>query len=417
MNKVIIKNLINLESVSFLLFFMVIVAYPSNRMASVINISSLGLIVICFIFFIKNYKENFERLKLFCKKRKVFFLLNIWCLFSIFIFTYSNFASTALIAFIKDWRYIIGVLLFLIIFNKEKQKIKNTVNIAVIVSLCITIFIWPFLIKSINDDRPFHIIMRNQLGGYMTVFYPFILSTFFYYKSIIIKGLMFFLIIATFFFLFYTGLRGGLLSVLIESIIVLYYFSSNIKTFVIYLLSYMILFAGLVFISYYSIPQFQQKVNQTLENNNVSSSRDLIITSRFPIIVNSTQHLLTGIGYDSVSYNTYLLEQNAPKVVGYYDKQQEYIYNNDEPFFLTMLYNVGLIGLILFIGTFFINLKDIYKGLKEKKDIFNVSFMAFGIGYFLIFCSFELVSMRLFFLFSVLSVLCITNNNKISMDK
>lgn len=377
-------------------------------MSLIISITSILLTISCIFFMIKQKICLWTSLKDLFQNRKIFIMFNIWILISITFFTYSNFEKLALVLFFKDWRYLLSIVLFLIVFNQKINKTKNTVNYAMIIGLFITLFIWPFFIASENDTRPFYIILRNQLGGYITVFFPFLLSALFYYKSVVAKLILLLLIVSTFTFLFYTGLRGGLLTVLIESLIVIFYFSQNVKKFFLLILSFVLIVFATGSVAYYAVPQFQQKINQTLNNKNISSSRDLIITSRFPLIVNSTQNIIGGIGYNSVSYNQYLLDNNAQKgqSIGYYNNNKEYIYNNDEPFFLTIFYNVGAVGLLLYLASLFVSLKGIHQSIKLRKDIFNISFMAFGIGYFLIFCSFELISMKVFILFSLLSILC-----------
>lgn len=404
----------NLINFTYFIFSLLIIATLLDKWATVAYVASILLIFISLYFLI--FKRNmffYSSLKQIVNERKIFILFNIWCLISISLFTYANFSSESLTVFYKNWRFILVIFFYCLVFQLQNERIKQTVNCSMVICLGLVLFIYPYLLFDQLGSQPFYIALRNQLGKYIPIFFPFVLSSYFYYKSICTKTLMLILIGATFFFLSYTGFRGAILAIVTECIIVLFYFSKDMKSFFTRLFIFGGILILLIFIAYKTIPQFKQKVDQTIGNHNISSSRDLIIKDRFPLIMNSEQHVLIGIGYGSVSYNQYLLDHDALKAggIGGYTKNG-YIYNNDEPFFLTIFYNVGIVGLMLYLASFFICLHYIHKNIKFKKDIFNVSFMAFGIGYFLIFCSFELTSMRLFFLFCILSTLCSRANNK-----
>lgn len=81
------------------------------------------------------------------------------------------------------------------------------------------------------------------------------------------------------------------------------------------------------------------------------------------------------MGYGSVSYNQYLNDNHAERFSGggvYSERKKEYVHNNDDPFFLNIMYNVGLGGLILFCLAYIINLKDLLSSIKIQK-IFSMS--------------------------------------------
>lgn len=403
-----------IKNISFILFFVMTIAFFSNKMAAMINISS-GLLLLIIIYLIIVKKMHvISSLKKLILQRKTFFIFTLWCFISCVFFTYSNFTKEALILFFKDWRYPIIVLLFLALFYEDLIKIKSIFIRGMMIGLAITIFVAPFLLNITNDNRPLHIIIRNQLGGYIAFLYPFTLAAAFYVKNKLLKILLFFIVFATFAFLFYTGLRGVLLATFIESFIIIFLFTSHIKKFFLFSCLFIIILGVITSTAYYALPQFKQKIDQTIQNKNISSSRDLIITSRYPLFLNSPPNIIGGVGYNSSTYNLYLQDHNALKAggIGYYNHNNEYIYNNDEPFLFTIWYSVGLVGLLLFLSALFINLKDIYQSLKNQKDIFNVGLFAAGIGYFLIYCCFELISMRVFILFSVISLLCIIKKKK-----
>lgn len=391
----------------FLIFFSTLI---SNRFAGIVNISFCLSLACCIYLFFKN-KLEISNLKLFFTHRKTFILFNIWCFVNIIFFTYSNFKGDAFILLLKNWRYITVIILITIIFFKKNEDIRKIVNYAMIMALILAIFVMPFRLD-VQAETPFYKTLRIVAGQYITVFYPFAFSTFFLTKYLTIKISMFLLIIATFIFLFYIGLRGGIIGILIESFIALLYVGHDKKFFFCSLTIFLIIILALGFGSYYAFPQFQQKIDQTMNNQDISSSRDVIIRTRFNFIAISTKNIIGGIGYDSVSYNQYLTDHNVQNVVGYYNNKNVYIYNNDEPFFLNIFYSIGVVGLILFLMTFYINIKNILNALRNKKDIFNISFLSFGIGYFIISCSFEMINMKIFYLFTVLSIICVKHDNE-----
>nr|WP_230086020.1 O-antigen ligase family protein [Providencia sp. wls1949] len=215
---------------------------------------------------------------------------------------------------------------------------------------------------------------------------------------------MFILSIFAFCFLLYTGSRGGVLTVFIETLIILFLFSQSIKKFTLYIVIFAIASLSLTTIAYTTIPQVKNKINQTLDAKNISSGRDKIVMTRFPIFMNQTKNILFGVGYGSVSYNQYLNDNNAERFPGggkFSQRKNEYVHNNDDPFFLNILYNVGLGGLLLFIIAYVINLKDLMRNIKSQKNILNVGIFASSIGYFSIYCLFEFIFLDIFFLYNI----------------
>lgn len=94
------------------------------------------------------------------------------------------------------------------------------------------------------------------------------------------------------------------------------------------------------------------------------------------------------------------------------ERKKEYVHNNDDPFFLNIMYNVGLGGLILFCLAYIINLKDLLSSIKIQKNILNVGILVSSIGYFLIYCLFEFIFLDIFFLYNILVAILI--NRKLS---
>ncbi|OBY36999.1 hypothetical protein PR729_09945 [Providencia rettgeri] len=165
-----------------------------------------------------------------------------------------------------------------------------------------------------------------------------------------------------------------------------------------------------MFTSYHYIPQVKNKINQSLYSQNLTSHRDKIIETRFPIFTQSVSYQLTGVGYGSVAYNQFLLDNKAPTNqggMGYSKKKKESFYNNDEPFFLNITYNIGFIGLALFLIAFFVNMRDLLRDIKKEKNILNIGIFVSSIGYFLVYCLFEFIFIDIFILYNILTAILI----------
>lgn len=400
------NNVIN--QLPFLLVSLVILGMFTNDTQGILNISAVLLLLTTIYILIKNKKNIKDDVFTLLKNRKTFFLFNVWCLTSILFFTYSNFTLAALKEFFNDWRYVIIISLFLFAFKSNESKLTKTISYALIATLAFTIFISPILKQFKGSDLPLFLQLRYGFAHYITLLFPFTFSALFVLKNKLLKCIMLLLSILAFTFLVYTGSRGGVLSLTIESIIILFIFSKNIKTFGLYLILFFIISLGITALAYTNIPQVKNKLDQTLYAKNITSSRDKIVSTRFPIFTNSTEKFIFGIGYGSVSYDQYLNDNNAPTGIGVYsEKKKIYVYNNDEPFFLNIIYNIGIGGLMLFSLAFFINMKDVYKDIKKEKNILNVGMLVSSIGYFLIYCLFEFIFLDIFFLYNILTVILI----------
>ncbi|MEY0162821.1 O-antigen ligase family protein [Providencia rettgeri] len=325
-------------------------------------------------------------------------------------FTYSSFTLAAIKAFFDDWRYIVVISIFLITFKIETPKSRKTITYALISTLAFTIFIIPILKQFKNSDLPLYLQLRYGFAHYITLLFPFTFSAIFLFKQNIIKLLVLFLSACAFLFLLYTGSRGGVLAVVIESAIILFLISGNYKKFLINIVSLGALTTAIIFTSYNYIPQVKNKINQSLYSQNLTSHRDKIIETRYPIFTQNIYHQLTGIGYGSVAYNQFLVDNKAPTNqggMGYSKKKKESFYNNDEPFFLNIIYNIGFVGLLLFLGVFFVNMRDLLKDIKKEKDILNVGIFVSSIGYFLVYCLFEFIFIDIFILYNILTAILI----------
>lgn len=399
-----------IQQLPFILLFLVTLGMFSNDTQGVLNIS-IVLLFLYTIFTIFKYKINIkDDLFKLIKQRKLLFLFGGWGLLCAVFFTYSSFTLEAIKAFFDDWRYIIIISLFLITFKSEVLKSRKTIVYSLIITLAFTIFIIPILKQFKNSDLPLYLQLRYGFSHYMTLLFPFTFSAIFLFKQNILKLLMLFLSACAFLFLLYTGSRGGVLAVVIESTIILFLISRDYKKFLINIISLGTLAAAIMFTSYHYIPQVKNKINQSLYSQNLTSHRDKIIETRYPIFTKSIYYQLTGIGYGSVAYNQFLFDNKAPTNqggMGYSKKKKELFYNNDEPFFLNITYNIGFVGLILFLSAFFINMRDLLRDIKKEQDILNVGIFVSSIGYFLVYCLFEFIFIDIFILYNILTAILI----------
>nr|WP_305071494.1 O-antigen ligase family protein [Providencia sp. wls1943] len=405
-----IRNVIN--QLPFLLLFIMTLGMFTNDTQGVLNISTALLFVFTVYIAIAKKINVLSGLSRLIKGRKFLFVFLAWCLFCAAFFTYSGFTTDALKAIFDDWRYIIVITLFLIVFQSKQSKSQKVITYALISTLVFILFITPVLKIIKGSDMPMYLQLRYGFAHYMTLLFPFTFSAIFLFKKKVLKVAMLFLSVMAFLFLLYTGSRGGFLSVVIESIIILFLLSKNYKKFILSFISFATLGLTIIVASYFTMPQVKAKIDKTVSAQNITSTRDKIVLSRLPIFTQTLQNRLVGIGYGSVAYDQFLKDNDAPQFkggMGFSKNRNESFYNNDEPFFLNILYNIGLIGLILFIITFFINMRDLIRSIRIEKNILNIGLLVSSIGYFLVYCLFEFIFLDIFILYNILTAILINN--------
>ncbi|MEQ5113305.1 O-antigen ligase family protein [Providencia vermicola] len=399
-----------LHQFPFLLLFLVTLGMFTNDTQGVLNVSVALLFLYTTFTLLKNRVNIKTDLLALIKARKILFLFGGWGLFCAIFFTYSGFTQEAIKAFFDDWRYVFIITFFLLVFKSDGDKSKKTICYALIATLAFIIFFIPILKQFKNSALPLYLQLRYGFAHYMTLLFPFTFSALFLFKQRILKASMLLLSILAFLFILYTGSRGGFLSVIIEAAIILFILSSNYKKLIVNIVSFGVLAIVVIFASYHYIPQVKNKINQSLYASDITSSRGKIIDTRYPIFTQNLSYQLMGTGYGSVAYNQFLFDNNAPKFsggMGYSRSKKESFYNNDEPFFLNISYNIGLIGLVLFLVTFAINMRDLFKSIQVEKDIFNVGIFVSSIGYFLVYCLFEFIFIDIFILYNILTAIFI----------
>lgn len=400
------------EQAPFFLLFVMIIGMFTNDTQGILNISA-ALLFLFVVYTAATKKTNIlSGLRRLISGRKFLFLFLAWCLFCATFFTYSGFTTDALKAIFDDWRYVIVITLFLIVFQSEQSKSQKVITYALISTLVFILFITPVLKIIKGSDIPMYLQLRYGFAHYATLIFPFVLTGFFISKNISFKIILFLLSIIGFTFVLYTGSRGGALAIAVESALILLLLSPSLKKFCYYSLICSLLLSATLYASYSFIPQVKNKVNQTISANNITSSRDQIIDVRYPLIMNSIENNLHGIGYGGVAYNNYLNDHNVKPIKsasGYSEKKKMMTHNNDEPFFLNIAYSIGYIGLFLFCVAFIFNMKDLLHSFKQKKDILNVGIFVSSIGYFLVYCLFEFIFLDIFILYNILTAILINN--------
>ena len=392
--------------ISLLLSGMVLFGIFTDGNQGVLNISAALLFLLTLYDAAKNRKNIKNGVISFIKNNKTFMLFNLWAIFCAIFFTYAQFSQQALLEYTKDWRYVLILFLFYISNINHREEAQKTLVVALIGTLFFIIFIAPIMMIMRNYDQPLYLQLRYGFAFYIVLLFPFAFSAFFQLKNKLVKSLMLILSLSAFIAILYAGSRGGFLSLLVESLLIIFIFSNGYKKFFIYCSALLVIFLSVMTISYHTVEQVKNKVDQTISAQNMSSSRDKIITTRYPIIMESIQNNIVGIGYGSVAYNQFLRDHNAKIISGggkFSERKGYYVYNNDEPFVLNIAYNIGFVGLILFIFSLLISLKSMIYSIRESKNIVNTSLFASAIGYFFIYCLFEFMFVEIFLLYTVLT--------------
>ena len=413
-------NLRNLDIIMLAKFIMLLMIFGiftiDNR--AVLNISSILMVVISIYHIVKNKINVLSLAKEFCRNRKILLIFNVWCLGCIAFFTYKDNAISALNIFFKDWRYPLVFLLFFLAFHYHKETLKKTYVFSVIATLAYVILVVPILRIIKNNPQELYLQLRYGFAFYVVMLYPFMLTSAVLLKGRYLKAFLFLMSFLSFLFMLYTGARAGILALVIETIVLMFFCVKNIKLLLIGMLCFISVGISGITIMYNVFPQVKYKVNQSLKIDNISrftSGRDLIVSQRYPLIMNSTKNIIFGIGYGNSTYNQYLVDHHAPKKGGVFNPKHG-SYNLDDPVFFIILYNVGFGGLILFITSMIVNIKDMTSSIKINKDIFNISILSSFIGYFLVYCLFEKMYMDIYLLYSVL-ILLFSSNKFLSKNK
>lgn len=407
-----------LEIIKLLSFFMsglVLLGLFTKGTQGILNISSAILFLTSsyYLIFSSGYEYLTGKIKNFIISRKSFVSFNLWCIFSIVFFSYANFSDDALSEYLKDWRYIVVLFLFYAAFNKFHFEIRKYFILSTVVILFYICFFVPVQRLLSDNSQDLYLQLRYGFAFYVVLLFPFAFTSVFFVTAKLQKSFFIVLSLSAIFFLIYTGSRGGILSLIVEFFIIAYFLKKNKRQFFISSISFIVFMSIILSISYNSIDRVKRKVDQSMNITKITSSRDKILETRFPIVINGYKNFLFGIGYGSSSYNDYLTDNNAPKFSGGgFKSKGVYKYNNDEPFFITLLYNIGIIGLVMFLLSMFVNIKILLADILVAKDRLNIALFSSFIGYFLVYCIFESMFMEIYFLFTVILFFLLNKSKK-----
>lgn len=407
-----IRNL-NISSLTKLILLLMVFGLFTIDNRGVLNVAAAIMLIVSLYHIWKEKINVIKAIGDFLKNRKLLAIFSLWCLSCIVFFTYKNDISTAFGLFLKDWRYPLVMLLFFIAFNKNILTLRNTYVVSAVFTLSYIVFAVPIIRYIKNDPQALYLQLRYGFAFYIVMLFPFALSSAILIKELYMKVILFFISFSAFIFLLYTGSRGGILSLAVETVVIIFVLSKNIKKFALILFASAIVAGVGLTITYNVFPQVKHKVEQSTNSiklTSLTSGRDKIISDRYPLVMDSMRNVIFGIGYGNSTYDSYLWDHNAPRDGSVFNKKTNK-YNLDEPFFFTILYNVGLGGLILFIALTFVNVKDIIKSIKIEINIFNVSFLASFIGYFLVYCLFEKMFMEIYLLYTIMIFICLVKYN------
>lgn len=378
---------------------------------AVLNLASVAMVLLS-LYTIRSEKINIiKAIGNFFKNRKSLAIFSLWCLICIVFFTYKNNTAGAVGQFFKDWRYPIIMLVFFIAFHKHILQLKKTYVISAIITLAYIVLVVPVLRYIKNDPQALYLQLRYGFAFYVVMLYPFVLAGGLMYKNILIKISLLSLSFLAFIFLLYTGSRGGILSLAVETVAVMFLCTKNIKKFLLVIFMSLAVAGIGVAIAYNSFSQVKNKVDQSTQVTNISSGRDQIITQRYPLVMNSIKNAIFGIGYGNSTYDEYLWDHQAPRnnLVFNFNTNK---YNLDEPLFFTILYNIGFGGLALFLVSVFVNIKEMIKSVRAKRDIFSISLLTSFIGYFLVYCLFEKMFMEIYLLYTIMALVFINKKGQ-----
>ena len=380
----------------------------------VLNITSVIAVLLSFYYIKVSGVEIKENVLDLMQKRKILLLFTLWCVFCIAFFTYENKFLHAYSILIKDWRYPLVMMLFFGAFSKHKASLRQVFVIGAMLTLSYIVLVVPILRIIKNNQQELYLQLRYGFAFYVVMLFPFVLTGAVLLKNTFLKVALYIISALAFVFLLYTGSRGGILAIVVEIFMISFLVSKTLKRFMVATCSLLIIMSALLVGTYNTVDQVKRKVDQTLQMKNVTSSRDELITDRFPLVMKNINNVVFGIGYGNATYNQYLEDHNAPKNPGVYSERNKG-YNIDEPFFIIVLYNLGVIGLLLFVSAFYITFKDIYGRARTQKDIFSISLLCSLVGYILVYCLFEQMFINVFFLYSIAIVMLYDKNEPVKV--
>lgn len=288
------------------------------------------------------------------KKILILTLLFYLIIFIISLFPFEPNYPSFKLAFKEFKKSIIFLIISLFYFDGDFKKSKiifYTISITLLDAIVVNIY-ESFKENLILNGKDFILIYR-KFSNYMELFFAFSLAGIIYSKNKIFK---FLLIIISLFGLIcelLTGARGSYLAIFISIFLFIFFARKDIKfnkklLKIFALLSILLIPAGALLV--YNSKHLKFKLSQF-----DSSRRDVILSTRLPLLFNSSRALI-GIGYGFENYTYFLNKMNTknidlgPKGVLIEGKR---FYSHDEPTFIAQFFHYGIFSLIYPVIVFY----------------------------------------------------------------
>ncbi|WP_100550761.1 O-antigen ligase family protein [Caedibacter taeniospiralis] len=292
------------------------------------------------------------------KNLYITFLAYVLFLFiSSYFFTYNNMRSDSIQAVYEDIRYAIILYIALFTLFILKQDVAKNILIILIVTLTMLCLIMPFksylaplLVQGVPE--PLYLAFRYGYVYPITLLFPCLLSSVSIFKQKWYLYYVIFLSIAIYSIVILSGGRGSFLTITAELILFLIYTyrAVSVKKMLLFIAVVTVILVATISVIYHFNPTVHGKVDQSFLGNDFSSGRVAIIETRAPIFFEHTS-ILFGTGYGNKVYQQFLANHHAPEIIGrqeFENHQKVFSYFHDEPQFLAVFYESGIIGLVLF---------------------------------------------------------------------
>ena len=257
----------------------------------------------------------------------------------------------------------------IIIINKNILEFNRLYLLTSLVMLTIIIFLYGsplFLSNSLGRYYRFDaggtmnpIILAKYLGVLSIVFF----FNFIYENKLLLRVIYFFAMVLSLIYILYTGSKGPLFSFLAVLISILYVERNKLKV------KFLVLIPMLVF-SLYLIPQINTYVNDFISSDFFDSR---FLRSEGSYTVRSDAQLLTLESYS----NTFITDKLIGLGIGDYGYLNQHHDEIDYPHnsFLEILYELGLVGIILFAISLVILGRNFFS--IDEKNRFPISLFAY----------------------------------------
>ncbi len=107
-----------------------------------------------------------------------------------------------------------------------------------------------------------------------------------------------------------------------------------------------------------------------------------IIKQRLPIFIENG-NLLVGFGHADIAYQKFFKKYGAPN--NYMNMHNGVLqYNSDEPYILRVMYNYGILGLMLYVLLLFYVGKNAYLAYMQRKKIMFLPILVSMFAYFIL---------------------------------